>query len=733
MNCQQARELLPMYEDGELDAPQRQAVEEHLADCPDCRRLLTLQGRLPAMLAQLPAAPRAVEQGVARRVEAALARQRPRGWQRAALLTARGLAAVATFCALGLLLGLAYWLGWGQEQQAGKPTAVAAQVTPAAVVASPTALATARPSAVPSKAPAVAASVTPGKVAFVRAGDIYVKDLPDGEERPLMTGGNSAEPRWSPSGEWLAYKKAGVMQVLRASLVDSRWPVQMVASSYVWAPGSDRLAIVAGGALYVLEAGEGTPRQLVSRQGAAAGDGVSGVAWSPDGKWLAYSSGTTLQPAQNGQSPSRHESLWAIRPDGSENHMLLDAGKPSAGYFIVAGWSPDGGKVLYWYNASFSGSILADGASLNAVPLTAQTADGSRQGVALAKVVPAMLARQDLLAGTPAGNLLAVTAGAFRESWTKKGIDVVDLNTGKVSHLTEAGTAALWPDWSPDGQRLVYVAGPDVGRVGGGEEARQAAYARRLWSMNRDGSDKRPLTGDDRYRDERPEWSADGTYILWGRWQDNSRQLWLMRPDGGEARQVASDLESGGERRADTSIWSGFYGYTDWGQLYAWWQPSRAPARPQPTPAPAPTKASPSAADAAAFLNKAQDALVKFFSALHARHYEEAAAYYGGGYEWLHEWNPSLPADDYAALWRHGCEVNGLKCLQVRAVLGAEQVSENEFKFVVQFSNEDTSLFVIGPCCGATPEQMPPRTEFNYIVIRTEGRYVVQGTPVYVP
>ncbi|MHB1132097.1 MAG: hypothetical protein ACYC4L_06865 [Chloroflexota bacterium] len=132
-------------------------------------------------------------------------------------------------------------------------------------------------------------------------------------------------------------------------------------------------------------------------------------------------------------------------------------------------------------------------------------------------------------------------------------------------------------------------------------------------------------------------------------------------------------------------------------------------------------------------LDEAHRTLLSFFSALNRRDYVKAVTLYGGTYEPLREWNPALPADDYAALWRNACEINGVRCLQVGGVLDARQVAEGEFMFVVQFANEDGSVFVSGPCCGATPEQMPPRSEFEYTVKKTASGYVVLGGPVYVP
>jgi hypothetical protein len=46
-----------------------------------------------------------------------------------------------------------------------------------------------------------------GKLAYVQGGDIWVKTLPDGEPQRLTADGRNREPRWSPSGQWLAFRK----------------------------------------------------------------------------------------------------------------------------------------------------------------------------------------------------------------------------------------------------------------------------------------------------------------------------------------------------------------------------------------------------------------------------------------------------------------------------------------------------------------------------------------------
>ncbi len=44
-----------------------------------------------------------------------------------------------------------------------------------------------------------------------------------------------------------------------------------------------------------------------------------------------------------------------------------------------------------------------------------------------------------------------------------------------------------------------------------------------------------------------------------------------------------------------------------------------------------------------------------------------------------------------------------------------------------------SSPFVLGPCCGATPEEMPPTEEFDFTVRQSGEIYRVVDLPVYIP
>jgi hypothetical protein len=55
------------------------------------------------------------------------------------------------------------------------------------------------------------------------------------------------------------------------------------------------------------------------------------------------------------------------------------------------------------------------------------------------------------------------------------------------------------------------------------------------------------------------------------------------------------------------------------------------------------------------------------------------------------------------------------------------------YQFLVEFAEDDGSLFTGGPCCGAD-ESAPPQTQFTYTVAASGvDSYLVQELPPYSP
>ena len=127
-------------------------------------------------------------------------------------------------------------------------------------------------------------------------------------------------------------------------------------------------------------------------------------------------------------------------------------------------------------------------------------------------------------------------------------------------------------------------------------------------------------------------------------------------------------------------------------------------------------------------------ALTTFFSRLHAGEFEQAVMLYGGTYDVMIDHNPEIDPHDHADLFHNACTINGAQCLETRSVVLEEQSTPTEFKFAVQFKNDDGSVFKLGPCCGETEADQSPQSGFIYTVVKsTTGDYVVLEMPVYAP
>lgn len=202
-----------------------------------------------------------------------------------------------------------------------------------------------------------------GLLAYVQGGDIWGKALPYGEPRRLTTDGRNQEPRWSPSGRWLAFRKDEQVWTMQADGSGAHPLAGGVSiAAFAWAPDRDLLAYVSGDELYVVNADSGSPVKLVAASPSAP-QRLGRIAWSPDGQWIAYER-VEQQPKQSLIS----QGLWKVSADGEQLAELYASGAPEKGEAILAGWSLDGEHVFFWQGYILSASMLADGVALYSLP-----------------------------------------------------------------------------------------------------------------------------------------------------------------------------------------------------------------------------------------------------------------------------------------------------------------------------------------------------------------------------
>jgi Tol biopolymer transport system component len=393
-----------------------------------------------------------------------------------------------------------------------------------------------------------------GKLAYIQGGDIWVKTLPDGEPQRLTQDGNNSEPRWSPSGKWLAFRKGDFSVYLIDERGTAIWPSNngTTVDSYAWSPVTDNLAYASGGEIYTVEADGKNMMQLIP-----TGEGnqnnetqIGRLFWEPDGSSIAYE----WREQPENQPPSG-QGIRLISLDGSKPREIFQ------GDATLAGWTEDGQYLLFWRGLFSSASLAADGLPLFAVSI---------EGGTPVSVVDIMLTYQDYVSINPTSTdqFLVVTGGG-RDAWTNKILMLQRSSGGEGSALTSTDMAVSSPAWSPDGSKIAYVASPDPGGQGmlQGEAARQTLMRRRIYIINQGGqSNPKQLTNDAAYQDERPIWSNDGGSILFARFnQENQASLWLVTVADGKTTQVVDQLTPNPE-------WFGYYGHVEWDTLYDWWK-----------------------------------------------------------------------------------------------------------------------------------------------------------------
>lgn len=396
-----------------------------------------------------------------------------------------------------------------------------------------------------------------GKIAYVDGGALWTRPLPDGSPRRVTTDSSVSQPKWSPSGQWLLYRTGEDRRIVREDGSVAR----TIAGDPTWAPAADDLA-TGGGDVRIQHAdGSGVQTLVTASSESGSTTTFHDLSWSSDGKWLAYVERvTSADPPQY-----LSERLMKVRADGTAPSLLYDPGWPAPEGLAIRGWSPDDGELLVWTYPSFSASAAADGLGLLEVDASG---GGTPHGFGFAD--DGLLTFPTFQSWGVNGQL-AVTGGGGRDTWTHKEIRIVE-PSGAYHVLTDGDTAATEPAFSPDARRVAFVAMPDAGTgVSGGDAARTALAARKIRLVDVSGANNRQITSNAAYRDEYPQWAADGSRLLFVRLDAQSKaSLWMMKPDGGDLHEVLADFDAS-TVQSDVP-WLGYYGHISWDNVLDWWR-----------------------------------------------------------------------------------------------------------------------------------------------------------------
>lgn len=294
----------------------------------------------------------------------------------------------------------------------------------------------------------------------------------------------AADPQISPDGQHVVYVR-NTMSVMKDRRFTGLWIVDNDGtdhrklnsgdareSSPRWSPDGTRIAYLAG----TDEGSELHVRWLATGQTARLTQlprSPRGLAWSPDGQWLAFSMLVPEKPPSLVDPPRKPKGAeWADPPlmITRVHHEADGAGYLETGYHHLFVVPAEGGTPRQITSGEF------------------QHRGGPRWA--------------------PDGKSLIFSSNRspdWEYEFANSEVYSVALDGGEIRPLTDRNGRDNAPAVSPDGQWIAYV---------GHEDRKQTYQVAALHLMRSDGSDKRLLTGDLDRTVSSPAWTADGKGIV---------------------------------------------------------------------------------------------------------------------------------------------------------------------------------------------------------------------------
>lgn len=249
-----------------------------------------------------------------------------------------------------------------------------------------------------------------------------------------------------------------------------------------------------------------TAEPLADPRVADAYQPFSAYSFAPNGA-LAVAVGV---PGVRGENVGRE--IW-VYPGNGKRVVIGAPGEASS-----PAWSPDGGSLVYDFRPAGSSTSevwvsAADGSSRRQL---------SRDGAG----------SHSSLAWSPDGKRLAYVTRDYKTG--ANGVWVFNLeNSTAVSLLTSTSDYFSDLQWSPDGRKLLLVSG-----IPG---ANPRSTLKLIEVAGNVVSDLLPRSN--KGVNEQPRWSPDGRAIAFVSDRSGRRQIWLVRPDGTDLRQLTADEE----------------------------------------------------------------------------------------------------------------------------------------------------------------------------------------------
>lgn len=343
--------------------------------------------------------------------------------------------------------------------------------------------------------------------------DIYVQVIGSGEplRRTTDPAGDSS-PAWSPDGKQIAFLRylgSGEFAVVlmppvsgaeRTLITVRSDALSFTGPTLSWHPGGAHLAVVDGGAVFVLSTETGQRRQLTTPPSGGA-DGNPAFSW--DGRMLAFSRGVGYN--NNIFVLSVNE---AIEPQGDPTQLTV--GTAGASFAAYPAWTADNREIVF------------SAGSVSLLNLWRVSVANPGQPRRLASV-------------GEGGSRLALSRDGRRLAYSRTSSDSniykADVTDGGVTRrppvrFIASSRSEGHPRFSPDGTKTAF----ESDRSGSPE----------VWICNADGSNPTQMTFFDGPVTGTPRWSPDGQQIALDSRPEGRSGIFTVGVSGGKPLRLTS-------------------------------------------------------------------------------------------------------------------------------------------------------------------------------------------------
>jgi dipeptidyl aminopeptidase/acylaminoacyl peptidase len=275
-------------------------------------------------------------------------------------------------------------------------------------------------------------------------------------------------------------------------------------------------------------------------------DRGGGPLWSPDGKWLAFF----------GKVGDKH-GLMLAKPDGSEVTALGSpegTNSPLPGTGNEVAWSPDGKQIAYISSTPDDRAAEASGDPMVITRYLykpdageGMTRFNDNQRLHIFVVDIASKQTRQLTKGntdehsidwSPDGKeiLYETNPEPNQDEFFNYDIFALKVADNSVRRITTTEFNEYDPVWSPDGKHILFR-----GTRRGLTDRETTMEDTHVWMMNADGSDRREIGAVIDNRQGTPQWAADGNSVYFTVQERGSNYLMRLPISGGKAEYVIKE------------------------------------------------------------------------------------------------------------------------------------------------------------------------------------------------